>query len=84
MLSHPQEPVSSVAYSAFASDDDGNASYTDDLAAAAGWTAYARTEPNSGGRFEIVEEGDVDTEEEALALAERLSAKYGDVPIERI
>lgn len=66
----------SVIYSAFADDGRGGEIYTDDPEKIIGWCAYARTEPDAGGEFDVVDELEFATEAEAEAAALVLSAKY--------
>ena len=66
-----------ICVHAFVNDGDGS-TYTNDYDAADGWTVYVRTQPDAGGKFEIVEEHDVPSRDDAIELARTtLMPKYG-------
>lgn len=60
---------------------DYNQTYTDDHATADGWSVYVRTDPAETGEFDVPEDHDVRTRDEALSLAAKLAKKYGTTDI---
>ena len=72
-----------AVYHAFMDDGAGGTTHTDDPDQAAGWTAYVRTEPDEDGQFEMLEDVDVESKEDALIAAMHLAKKHGATIIKR-
>lgn len=69
-----------VCVNAWTYTEEGHQTYTDDPAETEGWSVYVRTNPE-GGEFDVDEDYDVASEDEATVMAEALAAKYGGAEV---